>query len=1150
MSKEDRIFDSLMKLLTKYAKQNNFKECANILQNALKMKPNDAELYRKIGWVYLYDGLSEKALECFRRSLELKGNRARAYCGIGATKFLQKSFSSALRNLGRSLSLGLDTWDVHYYLGVTYEKLERLREAFDHLAKSADRNCPNAYCYNFLGEQLLKEKKYAEAEQKLLRAIELKLENARTHYFLGVIYTKEQRSGLAIKHLKICLKSGLRLPAVYRDLGIAYMGKELPEKAEEQFKKIVKMNLKSPTGFEELCFLYIQRKKLDLAQECLEKARERGLPDDRWYAILGSISKAKGEVQSAIRYNKLALKNNPNNGLVHAQFGNLYDNQGNTSKAIFHFKKAFLIDPGVISTPFSLGLIYLRENKLTLSKKLIATLAAINEENPLVQTLLAGYYLRKRNMKLAKRCAQKAIALDNALATGYYMQYMIHRLDSDPQQSLDFLEKAISLGAEAVGADFFSLGLTFYGKGMFGKAKLCLQKVIEIDPECGDAYFPLATLIIFREANYGLAHSMIELSERKPWRLLKHEDFETMIAHAKTFFSGMMSWQKGEFNIAKNHFLECAKISESANLTDWDKDGQFLASIVSFDERISLLTSAPSFPVIMQGLDKLLREINTVTKEVLKESEKDNLLSLPIILAKGAIVLALIKILVECSLDSKCREWLNKAQKRLENVKLVRSIVVFDLIDTFAFEFSNVIAEFKELDRVPAEIVNSLLRSFRDILEHLGGKMSVESMRDKCLTIIEPYLRNIQTEIMSRRGMFEDLDRFLKMQPETLEEFREKEQAMQKKINVIFCEDRIEISDAKPFSKDYSMRLIERVILRRAVRGREKMHWLWAYVTFPKFKATNPKRQVRNYVSKKRRQLEKYGIRIMPLSKEEDNFIILEKISENVVSNIKDAMEWYKEAVSLYEDEKPKEAIKKLSKIVESDYRWYSFTESYMQLAKWILEINFKGIPEDLIDRSKDFLASYGKKLKSGILQIEAYRRKIGTNLDEESEGELERIRKELEEVEKYFLALIERRPWAIEDDKYEVLAGLLQENREQLELIREENLFIGQREEEHNRLIENLQKENRQIGKIIENSLEFWEREQERLTMGKTERGVKEFEDMKRWIHCSLAEIIEKFISFEDFERKGVNKLGSLKNYLFEELEKRIKRKLGISRY
>ncbi len=392
----------------------------------------------------------------------------------------------------------------------------------------------------------------------------------------------------------------------------------------------------------------------------------------------------------------------------------------------------------------------------------------------------------------------------------------------------------------------------------------------------------------------------------------------------------------------------------------------------------------------------------------------------------------------------------------------------------------------------------------------------------------------------------------LKKTWEQTEQGMKKEKEKAERPRILFYEDRVEISDCKPLSKDYPMRLMERVILRSVNKGKEKTHWLWAYVTFPKFRATHPKNQVRNYVSKKRTLLADKGISILLLKKEGDNFIKLEKIDSNVISNIKDVMDWYEKAVSLHNQGDIGAAIKELSKIVESEYKWHSFTEAHLKLAEWILEEEFEGISEELIEQSKDFLTSYKRRLKNGTSGIERYRKKIealGISLDEESEEEVRAIEKELNKVEGLLSAVMERNPSKIEDSEYEALVDLIQEAQHHLASIEEEPLRVGQREELTLRLVEKLSRENNGIRQIIKNALIYWDREQEKSSRRVKEWMLEGFEKAKRWIYCCAVETIGELSSFERFERKGINRLGSLKNYLLEELQKKIKRKMGRSK-
>ena len=201
--------------------------------------------------------------------------------------------------------------------------------------------------------------------------------------------------------------------------------------------------------------------------------------------------------------------------------------------------------------------------------------------------------------------------------------------------------------------------------------------------------------------------------------------------------------------------------------------------------------------------------------------------------------------------------------------------------------------------------------------------MSKKSHSDNKITTLSAIMDEIRRNRSEMEKFGGSLSKMLREMKDLKRTWEQTEEGIRKgkekteRPRILFYDDRVEISGYKPFGKDYPMRLIERVILKSVSKGKGKMHWLWAYVIFPIFKTTHPKNQMRNYLSKRRVLLASKGINILLLKSEEDNFIKLEKIDSDVVSNIKDVMDRYEKAVSLHNQGDIGVAIKELSKIAE-----------------------------------------------------------------------------------------------------------------------------------------------------------------------------------------------------------------------------------------
>ena len=360
--------------------------------------------------------------------------------------------------------------------------------------------------------------------------------------------------------------------------------------------------------------------------------------------------------------------------------------------------------------------------------------------------------------------------------------------------------------------------------------------------------------------------------------------------------------------------------------------------------------------------------------------------------------------------------------------------------------------------------------------------------------------------------------------------------ADQKTREIIFTNTEV-IVDGRHMSKDVSLLLTEAVILKRNVS------WLWAYIILPQFDAKNPDNQFRNYVAKRRKEFAGYGIHLATLKKRGmDGMALCNKIDGHVVSNIGTILSKYEEALSLYNKDVRK-AVETLLCIAEdSENTWYTFTNAYLDLVRWICELDFEGISESIIRKCENFLAWYIKRLKYGISKIELYKKNKG--LTGEALEIFEGIKAELDKAQKLYSALVEHVAIDPEEKPYEDFVSVLFQTRECLLSTREKSQGMEILENKSIDVIKKLAKVNKHLAEIIDNGCTAWDR----ILEAKRQRSncsKEEVEDMREDIHWHMADIILATTNFDEFDTRGGNKLTFLKQYLYSCLQQKIKHRI-----
>jgi len=209
------------------------------------------------------------------------------------------------------------------------------------------------------------------------------------------------------------------------------------EKNLELFKKVYSYNsFGSTEATEQLVQTATQVRSLELA-DATKKAfydlakskvieKVESVPNDARYLVFtGSFFNRFGEIDEAIKYLELALKESPNKQSIYIELGSSYINKGNTTKALELFKKAYDLKPTIKESQivYAIGAIY-SKNVAVLNElsKLIDNEAVISDDRILKAYADVGDYnnvINILNLRLEKdpKNTQNRLTLAGAYMT-------------------------------------------------------------------------------------------------------------------------------------------------------------------------------------------------------------------------------------------------------------------------------------------------------------------------------------------------------------------------------------------------------------------------------------------------------------------------------------------------------------------------------------------------------------------------------------------------------------------------------------------------------------------------------------------------------------------------------------------------------------
>jgi tetratricopeptide (TPR) repeat protein len=161
-------------------------EAIGLLNTVLRIKPDSAEAYNKMGSALAAQGKFDEAIDHLRRAIQIKPDFVEAYKNLGDALAVQNKLDEAIQNFQQALArnkqsvLKVNTANVHYNLAAALKKLGRLKEAAEEFAKAAEeypeeiaKNPGSIKIYVNLGDALAESGNLDEAIKNYRTAVEL-----------------------------------------------------------------------------------------------------------------------------------------------------------------------------------------------------------------------------------------------------------------------------------------------------------------------------------------------------------------------------------------------------------------------------------------------------------------------------------------------------------------------------------------------------------------------------------------------------------------------------------------------------------------------------------------------------------------------------------------------------------------------------------------------------------------------------------------------------------------------------------------------------------------------------------------------------------------------------------------------------------------
>ena len=175
-------------------------------EQAVQIKPDDAEAYSNLGNALEQAGQMEEAIPHYEHALRIRPDLAEAHNNLASALYRAGQREEAIAQYEQSLRLKPDFALAHYNLGNALARAGRVPEAIEHFEQALRIKPDYAEAHEGLGTALAQTGKAKDAIECYRQALRLQPDYVEAHYNLGIALWQTGSSQEAIEHFEQALR--------------------------------------------------------------------------------------------------------------------------------------------------------------------------------------------------------------------------------------------------------------------------------------------------------------------------------------------------------------------------------------------------------------------------------------------------------------------------------------------------------------------------------------------------------------------------------------------------------------------------------------------------------------------------------------------------------------------------------------------------------------------------------------------------------------------------------------------------------------------------------------------------------------------------------------------------------------------------------
>ena len=444
-ARSQRAASVYIKQALEHYEQQQWEKTAIACEQAIKINPKRAEVYKIWGNALQRMGKTAQAMDCYAKVVAIEPNLAAVYAKIGGWYAWQEKWQQASQ---------------YYQKAIIIQP--SFVEAYRHLA----------YCWHQLGQP----EKALECRDRVLK-LEAEQTNGRkaTNQTNGSFSSNKSEGAIAAFELEINpqLKPQNQLQSV------------------EFYRQLAK-NLEQENQWQEAALCYRQALELNLSANAYQQQLLPNDESDLPKRLEATTNSEESQLDKAIRRYRQQAKLQPNSAKIQTDLGNLYKKKQQWQAAVACYQKAIALDSQYALAYLNLAKIFVREGKSEQAADYLYRALSLKPELAPAKNhfYLGNTFVKQGKLEQAIDCYQRAVDLQPNFPEVYYLLGEIWSRRGQKRQAIDCFEQAVAL--EPKNPKFHHrLGRELMAQQQWEAAVQAFRRVLELQPNFPQGYYLL-----------------------------------------------------------------------------------------------------------------------------------------------------------------------------------------------------------------------------------------------------------------------------------------------------------------------------------------------------------------------------------------------------------------------------------------------------------------------------------------------------------------------------------------------------------------------------------------------------------------------------------------------------------------------------------